>query len=105
MKCSKRFCKLMIDINLADQNIFKSTKMNLLSTEGKIITTLINNPECSSKDLPILAGVSTRTAYDCVNKLTAIGVVEKQKNLRDGRSKYVRLLTDQMCEKICRNIG
>jgi DNA-binding MarR family transcriptional regulator len=91
----------MIDVRMADDHAFKTLKMNLLSTEGKILSVLISHPECMTKDIPVLAGVSTRTAYECINKLADMGLVEKARSAKDGRSKYVRLLPDTMCEKIC----
>jgi DNA-binding MarR family transcriptional regulator len=48
-----------------------------------------------------LAAVSTRTAYECINKPAEMDLVEKARSARNGRSKYVRLLPDLMCEKIC----
>lgn len=86
-----------------DQSVGRHSKMNLLSTDGKILAVLAANPNCIVKDLPSLAGVSQRAAFECVRKLCDMGVIEKHKSTLDRRAVHIRVKRDLMCQRICNN--
>ncbi len=104
MTCSNRFCRVLKAAGQADAAIIKGAKISLLSTEGKIISAIMNNPKCRVKDIPSLAGVSHRSAFDCLVKLSELGIVQKYKDPDDARSRLINVSIDRMCQVICRNI-
>lgn len=104
MSCSNRFCRILRVAGQADAAITKGAKISLLSTEGKIISAIMNNPKCRIKDIPSLAGVSHRSAFDCLVKLSDLGIVQKYKDPDDARSRLINVSVERMCQVICKNV-
>lgn len=66
-------------------------KLDLLSSKGKILATMLRHNELTVKDIPHLAGVSFRTCFQHLSFLEQIGVVEKSLDPLDRRRAIVRL--------------
>ena len=99
--CGKRRCCVVFNSGELDKILGKSARVNFLSTEGKILSVLNSQSECIVKDIPSMAGVSPRAAFDCLKKLIEIGLVTKMKSSRDARARCVKLEFDVFCEIFC----
>ncbi len=104
MECTKRFCRILREAGQADRRTFRCFKTSLLSTEGKVLSALLENPQCIVKDIPALAGVSERSAFNCLEKFRQAGIISKFDDRDDRRTKHVKILYDAMCEKVCSNV-
>lgn len=82
----------------------KNLKANILSAEAKVLSVLVDNSECVIKEIHSLTGLSERHSYNAVKNLIAAGVVKKINGEKDRRTKILKLLKDELCEKICRLI-
>lgn len=88
----------------ADRHCIKKLKANILSAEAKVLSAIIDNKECIIKDIHIISGISERHCYNALKNLIESGVVKKEKNKKDSRTKLVSINYDQLCEKICKHI-
>lgn len=102
MNCNRKFCRILKEFGSVDSHALKSQKFGLLSIEGRVISVLLRENECIVKDIPSMAGISTRAAFDCLKKLNDVGLVVKTRSSKDRRAKCVSLVHDALCEKICR---
>jgi DNA-binding MarR family transcriptional regulator len=67
------------------------TKLDLLSSKGKILAAMLRHNELTVKDIPHLAGVSFRTCFQQLRFLEQIGVIEKSLDPLDKRRAIVKL--------------
>lgn len=104
MGCSREFCRILSYARRADRCCIRNLKANILSAEAKVLSALIDNPECIIKDVPSIAGLSDRHCYNTINKFLELGVLEKTPSSSDKRNKFVKLNHEKMCKIICDHI-
>lgn len=104
MGCSRDFCKILSHAGRADRSCVKNLKANILSAEAKVLSVLVDNPECVVKDIHSLTGLSERHSYNAVKNLISAGVVKKINGEKDKRTKILKIVKDELCEKVCRFI-
>ena len=68
-----------------------NAELDLLSSKGKILATMLQHSELTVKDIPHLAGVSFRTCFQQLRLLEQIGVIEKSLDPQDTRRAIVKL--------------
>ena len=76
-------------------------KVSLLSTEGKILSAIARDEKLIMKDIPHITGISFRSCFDCVRKLSGLGVIVKARDPDDGRSVVLTLNHDKLCAALC----
>lgn len=105
MICNRSFCRKLRECLDLDHSVWRSKKVNVMSTDGKILAVLVANPNCIVKDLPSLARVSQRAAFESLKKLEEIGVVEKIPSSKDRRATQIQINHEHMCKTLCKQVG
>jgi len=76
------------------------TGLDLLSSKGKILATMLQHNELTVKDIPHLAGVSFRTCFQQLRFLEQIGVIEKTLDPLDKRRALVRVNREKLTSSL-----
>ena len=79
----------------------QNSNVSLLSAEGRVLSAILRNDDLIMKDIPHLTGISFRSCFDCIRKLSELGIVEKARGSNDKRSVVIRLNRKKLCEMVC----
>jgi DNA-binding MarR family transcriptional regulator len=80
----------------------KNSRISLFSNEGKVLAAIMQGEGLIMKDIPHLTGVSFRSTFDCVRKLTELGVVDKIRDPNDKRAVTLKVNEQMLCQNICK---
>lgn len=104
MECPKNICKIISATGLIDRIFCRQIKINLLSSEGKVLSILIANKSCIIKEISGLTGVSQRAVYNCLKKFEGMGILKRETNHHDRRFHVVSIDPQAFCESFCNHI-
>ena len=100
-ECRDGLCAVLKDTMLLAGKSQTNSKISLLSTEGKVLSAIVRDEKLIMKDIPHITGISFRSCFDCVRKLSGLGVIVKARDPDDGRSVVLTLNHDKLCEALC----
>lgn len=75
---------------------------HFLSAEGRILSVIIQSDRAIMKDIPLVTGISFRSCYDIIAKLSALGVIEKKAHSSDRRAIRLAVNQPKLCKHFCR---
>ena len=99
--CHDGLCDVLRDTMHLAGKPQTNPKISLLSAEGKVLSAIARDEKLIMKDIPHITGISFRSCFDCVRKLSDLGIIEKAKDPDDGRSVVLRLNHEKLCEMLC----
>ena len=99
--CHDGLCDVLRDTMRLAGRPQANPKLSLLSTEGKVLSAIVRDERLIMKDIPHITGISFRSCFDCVRKLSDLGIVEKTKDPDDGRSIVLKVNHEKLCETLC----
>ena len=104
-ECRDGHCAVLKDTMRLAGKPQTNPKLSLLSAEGKILSAIARDEKLIMKDIPHITGISFRSCFDCVRKLTDLGIIEKAKDPDDGCSVVLKLNHEKLCEMLCGGRG
>ena len=75
---------------------------HFLSAEGRILSVIIQSDKAIMKDIPLVTGISFRSCYEIISKLSALGVIEKKIPPSDRRTVVLVVNQPKLCTHFCR---
>ena len=75
---------------------------HFLSAEGRILSVIIQSDKAIMKDIPRVTGISFRSCYEIISKLSALGVIEKRAHSSDRRAIRLAVNQPKLCKHFCR---
>jgi hypothetical protein len=75
---------------------------HFLSAEGRILSVIIQSDKAIMKDIPLVTGISFRSCYEIISKLSALGVIEKRAHSSDRRAIRLAVNQPKLCKHFCR---
>ena len=75
---------------------------HFLSAEGRILSVIIQSDKTIMKDIPLVTGISFRSWYEIISKLSALGVIEKKAHASDRRAIRLAVNQPKLCKHFCR---
>lgn len=100
-ECRDELCPGLKDALLLASEPKTKSRISLLSTEGRVISAIVRDEKLIMKDIPHITGISFRTCFDCIRKLSDLGIIEKAKDPADKRSIMLKLNYAKLCETLC----
>lgn len=79
-----------------------NSKISIFSNEGKVLAAIMQGEGLIMKDIPHLTGVSFRSTFDCVRKLTELGVIDKVRDPTDKRAVTLKVNEQMLRQNICK---
>jgi DNA-binding MarR family transcriptional regulator len=74
--------------------------LELLSSKGKILATMLRHDSLQVKDIPSLSGVSFRTCFEHLGFFEQIGIIEKRNDPLDKRRYLVKVNVEKLSNTI-----
>jgi hypothetical protein len=100
-------CRKLITILKETGEIYNErqrvTKPTLISPEGIILAVIIHHDGLIMKDIPYLTGISFRSCFSVIEKLSALGVIEKLTRQEDRRAITFKINQSKLCDVFCHN--
>jgi DNA-binding MarR family transcriptional regulator len=75
--------------------------LSFLSAEARILAVIIRNNNTIMKDIPLITGISFRSCYEIISKLSALGIIAKKTHPSDRRAVVLSVDKLKLCEIFC----
>ena len=66
------------------------------------MSVIIQSDKAIMKDIPLVTGISFRSCYEIISKLSALGVIEKKIPPSDRRTVVLVVNQPKLCTHFCR---